>query len=410
MPPGPAHVKDGSMYSPSSSPRRGTRAFIAIAVLSLLLGPSVPSAIAQAIIIDGQAGDGSSYGLAMPAAWNGGLVVYAHGIVDPGAPLALPTTQDGFTALRGLWLDRGYAVAYSSFSENGYSLKSAIQRTHQLRGLFTARFGSADRTYLAGHSLGGLAIVALAEKYPTQYDGALPMCTPIGGGTAEIQYLGDARVAFDYFFPGVLPGGPFSVPPDTPFTPGSPVFTSALNAIVGGLFAADQRTMQFARVARLPFRNVSELISSAMSVVGFSIRFSNDVVEHSHGHIPYDNIDTIFTGSDNDVALNLGIERFEGARDAVNYFEKYFSPDGSVQIPMLTLHTRWDPVAPFVQEAGYAKKVADAGGSTWLTQRSITSYGHCNINAAETMSGFDALVAWVNGGAKPAGGDGTIGR
>lgn len=394
----------------SSSRRRFTHAFVVVALLSLLVGPGVSSALAQPTIVEGRTGDGSSYGLAMPGTWNGGLVVYAHGIVDPGAPVVLPASQDGFTVLRGLWLDRGYAVAYSSFSENGYSLKGAIERTHQLRGLFTAKFGRADRTYLAGHSLGGLAIVALAQKYPTQYDGALPMCTPIGGGTAEIQYLGDARVAFDYFFPGVLPGGPFTVPPDTSFSPGSPVFTRALNAIVGGLFAADRRTVQFANVARLPYTSVPELVNSAMSVVGFSIRFSNDVLEHSHGHVPYDNIGTIFAGSANDVALNLGIERFEGARDAVNYFDKYFSPDGTLRIPMLTLHTRWDPVAPFAQEGDYAREVADAGGSTWLTQRAITSYGHCNINAAETMSGFDALVAWVNGGPQPAGGNGTIGR
>jgi pimeloyl-ACP methyl ester carboxylesterase len=397
------------MHPPSSSRRRFAHAFVTVALLSLFTGPGVPSAMAQPTIVEGTAGDGSSYGLAMPESWNGGLVVYAHGIVDPGLPVAIPSSQDGFTVLRGLLMDRGYAVAYSSFSENGYSLKSAMQRTHQLGGLFTATFARPTRTYLAGHSLGGLAVVALAEKYPTQYDGALPMCAPIGGGTAEIQYLGNARVAFDYFFPGVLPGGPFTVPPDTAFTPGSPVFTATYNALVGGLFAADRRTLQFANVAHLPYRSVPELIASAMSVVGFSIRFTSDVLDHSHGHIPYDNIGTVFSGSANDVALNLGIERFQGTPDAVNYFEKYFSPAGSVQIPMLTLHTRWDPVAPFDQERDYAQKVADAGGSTWLTQRSIISYGHCNINAAETMSGFDALVAWVNGGAKPAGGDGTIG-
>ena len=120
------------MHPTSSSRRRLTRALIVLAALSWFVGPGAPSAVAQATVVEGQTGDGSSYGLAMPGAWNGDLVVYAHGIVDPGAPLALPSSQDGFTALRGLLLDRGYALAYSSFSENGYSLKSAIQRTHQL--------------------------------------------------------------------------------------------------------------------------------------------------------------------------------------------------------------------------------------------------------------------------------------
>ena len=386
---------------------RRPRFSVLLAVL-FLLSLGVPRKAVAQEIVTGATGDGSLYGLAMPVAWNGDLVVYAHGIVDPGAPVALPSPQDGFAALRTLWLQKGYAVAYSSFSENGYSLKSDITRTHQLQGLFVARFGQPDRTYLTGHSLGGLAVLALAEKYPAQYDGAMPMCAPLGGGSAEIQYLGDARVLFDYFFPGVIPGGPFSVPAGTAFTPGSPVFNAAFGALVGGLSAPGQPTLQFARAARLPFTSVPELINSAMSVAGFSVRFSNDVVEHAHGRIPYDNMSTAYSGSANDPALNAGVERFAAAPDAANYFEKYFTPTGDLSIPTLTLHTRFDPVAPFEQERGYAKAVTDAGSAPWLTQRAISSYGHCNINAAETMSGFDALVAWVNGGTKPADGEGTI--
>lgn len=396
------------MHSTLSPHASRSRAFALVIVLSLLASVPARTVSAQTTIIEGLTGNGSAYGMAMPSTWNGSLVVYAHGIVDPGAPAALPTTQDGFSALRAQWTDRGYAVAYSSFSENGYSLKSAIERTHQLRGLFVAQFGKPDRTYLTGHSLGGLAVLALAEKYPTQYDGAMPMCAPVGGGTAEIQYLGNARVAFDYFFPDTLPGGPFTVPAGISFAPGSPVFAKTLNALIGGLFSAGQPTLQFASVAKLPFTNVSEVIASSMSVAGFSIRFTNDVIEHSHGHIPYDNTTTVFRGSADDVALNLGIERLSAAPDAVNYYEKYFTPSGGLRIPTLTLHTRFDPVAPFAQEAAYAQVVADAGSSTWLAQRAITRYGHCSINAAETMNGFQALVTWVTAGTKPVEGDGTV--
>jgi pimeloyl-ACP methyl ester carboxylesterase len=395
------------MHSHTWTLERLARYFVA---LLLLLAPGAGTAAAQGgpAIVTGVTGDGSSYGLAMPVTWNGDLVVYAHGIVDPGAPVVLPSPQDGFAVLRDLWVQKGYAVAYSSFSENGYSLKSAITRTHQLRGLFAAQFGQPGRTFLTGHSLGGLAVLALAEKYPEQYDGALPMCAPLGGGSAEIQYLGDARVLFDYFFPGVIPGGPFSVTEGTAFTPGSPVFNGALAALSAGLAAPGQPTLQFARAARLPFTSIPQIVASGMSVAGFSVRFSTDVVEHAHGHIPYDNTSTIFSGSANDAALNAGVERFAAAPDAANYFAKYFTPTGDLSVPTLTLHTRFDPVAPFEQERGYAKAVADAGSTPWLTQRAISSYGHCNINAAETMSGFDALIAWVNGGAKPADGDATI--
>ena len=385
---------------------RLARARFLVGFTALFALAAIPAS-AQVTTIEGTTANGAAYALAVPAAWNGDLVVYAHGIVDPGAPVALPSAQDGFAALEAAWLDLGYAVAYSSFSENGYALKSAIQRTHQLRGLFTAKFRRPSRTYLAGHSLGGLAVLALAEKHPAQYDGVLPMCTPIGGGAAEIGYLGDARVVFDYFFPGVLPGGPFSVPAGTPFTPGSSVFNATLSALAtGGL-----RTLQFAQVAKLPFTSATELVTSGMSVVGFSIRFTGDVLERTHGHIPFDNLDTVYAGSFDDAALNdpvTGVERFVAAPDAANYFDHYYTPTGNLRIPTLTLHTLFDPIAPFAHEGHYAATVAGAGASEWLTQRSVARYGHCSINAAETMSAFDALVGWVNGGPKPAGGDGTI--
>jgi hypothetical protein len=209
----------------------------------------------------------------------------------------------------------------------------------------------------------------------------------------------------------VVPGGPFSVPEGTGFAPGDPVFNAVLGALFAGLFHPTQPTAQFANVARLPYTNVNELIASGMSVVGFSVRFSTDVMARTHGHVPYDNVGTIFRGSANDDALNhpvTGIERFTATPDAVNYFDKYFSPTGDLHIPVLTLHTLFDPIAPFDHERSYAQRVADAGASTLLTQRSISRYGHCAIKPTETMEAFDALAVWVNGGPKPAGGDGTL--
>jgi pimeloyl-ACP methyl ester carboxylesterase len=399
------------MHSVSSHHRRLVRAArLVLVALFLVLAPGLRTATAQAAvhIVTGSSNDGSTFAIAMPEPWNGSLVVYAHGIVDPAAPVALPTAQDGFETLRSGWTDLGYAVAYSSYAENGYALKSAIKSTHDLRHEFRTRFGRPMRTYLTGHSLGALAVVALAEEFPEQYDGGLAMCAPIAGGVAEIQYLSDARVVFDYFFPAVVPGGPFSVPPGTSFAPGSPVFNAVLTALVGGFSSPGAPTLQFANVAHLPYTNANELVASAMTVVGFSVRFSNDVMDRTNGRIPYGNVDTVFRGSADDAALNAGVERFTARNGAVNYFEKFYAPTGELGSPMLTLHSRFDPVAPFAQEAAYAHSVADAGSSTWLTQRAVSSYGHCNINAAETMSGFQALVTWVNAGTKPAGGDGTI--
>ncbi len=131
-------------------------------------------------------GDGSQYELAMPNNWNGILVVYAHGISDPQEPIAVPSN---IKPIRDALLANGFAMAYSSYSSNGYVVKDAMQRTHQLRGLFIAHFSKPRRTILMGRSLGSLAIIELAEKYPGQCDGALPMCGILGGSQAEVDYV-----------------------------------------------------------------------------------------------------------------------------------------------------------------------------------------------------------------------------
>ena len=136
-------------------------------------------------LVQGTTPTGALYAFAVPDNWNGDLIIYGHGIVDPAAPVVLPTTQDGFTELKEALLQRGFAVAYSSYSENGYALKDAFHRLHELPALFKARIGRRpDRVYLVGHSLGAVAVQMLAEQFPRKYDGALVMCGFVGGGQA----------------------------------------------------------------------------------------------------------------------------------------------------------------------------------------------------------------------------------
>src|SRR6516162_3011371 len=87
--------------------------------------------------VEGSIGPGSIYGIDLPASWNGDLVVYAHGYVPPFLPVMLPTEGAG---LRQRLLGEGYALAYSSYSENGFDVRDAAQRTAQLSSIFASRF------------------------------------------------------------------------------------------------------------------------------------------------------------------------------------------------------------------------------------------------------------------------------
>ncbi len=388
------------------------RPWVAAGLTAALLGAAAArAASAEEVVLD-TTGEGAVYELRVPDAWSGDLVVYAHGIVDPAAPIAPPAAQDGFAAIREALLARGYAVASTSYSENGYAVKDGAQRVHQLSGLFTAHFGVPDRTYLVGHSLGAAVVLSLAERFPSQYDGALALCGLLGGSPPEVRYMGDARVLFDHFFPGVLPYDTFPAeavdfrPPSlSPPFPGSPAFLAVLSALQAGFFLPGQPTLQFASTARLAAASPSEIVLAGLNVIGFDLRFSGDILARTHGRLPYDNTTTVYSGSLDDAALNAGVTRVAASPDAVNYAEHYYTPSGQLEIPMLTLHTTRDPVVPAFHETLYAAAVAVAGDSQNLVQQLVDRFGHCAFTVPEVVAAFDALAAWVADPAmRPAGG------
>ena len=124
--------------------------------------------------IQGDIGPGSSYEILVPSTWNGRLVLYAHGYVDPAdeGDVFNPFEREIFPLLPAM----GYAVAYSSYSRKGLAVKDAMQRTKQLRGVFATQVAEPARTYLVGGSMGALVAVGLAERFPTHYDGVLAAC------------------------------------------------------------------------------------------------------------------------------------------------------------------------------------------------------------------------------------------
>jgi hypothetical protein len=237
----------------------------------------------------------------------------------------------------------------------------------------------------------------LAEQYPSQYAGSLAMCGPLSGSQVQIQYLGDVRVLFDYYFPGVLAGDVNTVGNAIVFAPGQPEFQAVLTALIGGF---PNRTIQFALAARLPFATAAEAVQGAMTAIGFSLRFTNDLLSRTHGHPFYDNLGVVYAG-----AADAGVGRFAASADAAKYLDHYFTPTGNLSVPTLTLHSTRDPAIPLFHEFGYADAVNARGAGSWLVQRTVTAFGHCAFAPPAVVSSFDALVAWVTGGARPAGGN-----
>ena len=78
---------------------------------------------------------------------------------------------------------------------------------------FAARIGAPAASHVTGVSEGGLVATLLAEQSPDIFSSALAACAPIGSFRQQVNYLGDFRALFDYYFPGVLPGSPVAMPP-----------------------------------------------------------------------------------------------------------------------------------------------------------------------------------------------------
>jgi pimeloyl-ACP methyl ester carboxylesterase len=355
--------------------------------------------------------NGAQYAMFLPTNWNGRLVLWAHGFVDPAAPIALPDVLPADVApwlveLRESLLAAGYAVAYSSYAENGWAVKDGAARTHELRARFTARFGVPTHVYVGGRSLGALITVMLAETRPGDYQGALALCGPLGGGRLETDYIGNVRVLFDFFYPGVIPGNALDVPP-MEFSVDSPI----VQAIVSAIIAEPHKAVKLAAVDQieLPYRTLSELVFSIVRPLGYNIRGTNDILARTGGQSPFGNLTTWYTGLGlYDAAVNANVDRFAATDAGIRYMNDYYRPRGTLTAPLLTLHTTMDPDVPFFHEAALARIVNTARTSKWLAQQSVTRYGHCNFTPAEVVLTLGRLVRWAEQGVKPASGDVTV--
>jgi pimeloyl-ACP methyl ester carboxylesterase len=362
-------------------------------------------------VFNGTASDGSIYQIVTPTKWNGQLVLYAHGIVDPQEPIALPT-DSGFTELRDALVQEGFAVGYSSFAANGYAIAEGVRDTDQLRSVFAKLVGEPAKTFLVGVSLGGAVVLDLAESFPKRYDGVLPMCGLIGGSILEVEYVGNSRVLFDYFFPGVIPGTLLHTPllPYDPSSTTPNVGLAVAAALITGLnpqASPSLPTLQLADALGLEAASPTEVITGLVEVLGFDVRYLNDLLVRTNLASPYDNQYVLYTGAINDRALNEGVERVEGTKEGFEYLLRYYQPTGRVEIPTVTLHTTRDPLVPYWHEAVYRYLATWQHREGLLVQQSVNRFGHCEFEASEVVHAFSGLVGWVDFGVKPSGGDVT---
>jgi fermentation-respiration switch protein FrsA (DUF1100 family) len=326
-------------------------------------------------------------------AWNGGLILYAHGYVsvpegaaDPNAwkkQLGLP----GGPSLPDLVTQYGFAFAASSYTKDGLAVLQGVEDTMDLINVFIARTGATPaRIFVTGVSEGGLIAVKALEQYSGALNGGLAACGPIGDFPRQINYFGDVRVLFDYFFPGLLPPTAIDIP--------SSLITNwpkVAGEIGQQLQANPLKTAQLVSTANIPIGlNPANAGDAILSALWYNVFATNDAKATLGGN-PFDNNPRWYSGSLNDWLLNLRVARFDAAPAALTEMGKY-QTTGNLRRPLITLHTSWDPVVPAWQESTYAKKVAAAGKSHLLVRYPVPRYGHCAFNEGEVLVAFLTMV------------------
>src|SRR5919109_4713193 len=111
------------------------------------------------------------------------------------------------------------------------------------------------------------------------------------------------------------------------------------------------------------------------------------------GGFPFENRFTWYSGSDNDLLLNIFVPRIGAAPEAVQEMQTYYNTTGALTRPLITLHTTRDQQVPYVHEIIYDFKTLLTG--SWLTRHiniPVDRFEHCNFTEGDALFAFFVML------------------
>jgi hypothetical protein len=110
----------------------------------------------------------------------------------------------------------------------------------------------------------------------------------------------------------------------------------------------------------------------------------------------------LYSAAGLDLAADLGAldsgTRIKADPTAVAYLDLFISFDGTLRVPMLTMHTIGDGLVIPQEETAYSDVVSAAGNQDLLRQVFVHRAGHCAFSAAETITVIEAMIARLDAG------------
>jgi Tannase-like family of unknown function (DUF6351) len=349
---------------------------------------------------------GAGYHIEVPAGWNGGLVVYAHGIQRGPGPGAVTAPPIGSHIL-----GEGHAWIASGYRAREYQPHLFVEDLVALRELFLNEIGRPRWTIIYGQSLGGHLVVASLELRPGLYQGGLAECGVVDG-IGVVDYLFAYTAAAE-----LISGVPLLDSPDEQTfartlnervvpalgMPGS--YTARgrqFDSVVKYLMGADQAGNDLPlRAQGLPRRYLPNMVYRHPDVEQESkpgARAASTV------QVRY-RIDPGLGLAEDE--LNARVRRLRPAKDArsPSTHPVYAERTGKLTVPLITLHETGDAWVPLSLEQSYRRRTIAAGTGHLLVQRVIRAPSHCGFDGETREQAFDDLVAWIERGVRPQGED-----
>ncbi len=366
--------------------------------------------------------NGNLWAADMPAKWNGTLLLDSHGF----SPALRAPSGLAPRGLRDWLLDRGYALAGSSFSKAGWAVQEGVPDQIATLDEFEKRFGKPKRTIAWGGSMGGLVSVALVERHPDRIDAAIPYCGSISGS------LGMMNMAFDGAFVFKTLQAPESdlqlqsITDDNANSAKARALVQEAQATpqgrarlaLAGVMAqlphwADQRAPEPA-ATDYDAQQVQAASTFVMGVIfprvdqearaGGPFSWNTGVDYRKQlalsGRRPY--VEALYRKAGLDLEKDLdalaAAPRQAGDPKAIAYMRANYVPSGDLKRPVFSFHTIGDGMTMPTKQSAYGDAVKAAGRGSLFAGGWVRRAGHCTFTPAETAAALMTVEARLDTG------------
>lgn len=426
--------------------------------LSLVAAPTVAAAGAASAAstpiaystFSGKTADGSAVRARVPSSWNGVLLLFSHGYRQAGDPALPPTSRiaadSSSEAVAQDLLARGYAIAGSSYSRNGFATAEGVRADELLYSWFRSRVSTPTSLYVWGESLGGLITELFAEKHPELVDGVLQLGAVVGGTVRNFDLALDYEVMVKRLIDPTL-----KLTGYTSYAQAVAAFNHAYGVITSALASTDNsvKTRMVSRLIAIQLLldgpdkslhydgvGLTNAVGAAVETVATSLFYSTVdrfEIERRVGGNPSTNIGVNYTHrisaadltryasfgfgtgllTSYATAVQSSAVRVAANPTARARLAALGTPTGRITAPTLNMHTADDPLVVVQNQRVFVGAVSAAGRSA-LFQRLVTvppatysgqapyGAGHVNFTQTEVVGALTGLVRWASTGTKPA--------